>query len=665
MLPQSFLLFLQGAPGNTILQAFKSDCQSRNYDWASMESQVWALRLFIRHPLAKQYPPHPQALQSFLKRYINDIEEQSVKKQAKNDCSNRKNYSEDNDEELLHPDLLSAHCHFFSYAETREPSMCYKSFVNSYASISNFLCRATPRSRQNSNPLCYGAHLIFPERITASHQSLNLIQQENEGSRESSAAVLSTGGTSRDGSPSFSSSMQCATTPSHSWTAETLSQMWNTVGVSQNTFQNVGLALWPAAFALVQLLSQEFSGESCLIESIAIASALQKRIAIVELGAGVGLTPCVMAAQPGFQEKVHSFCATDYQVELIENIKRNFWINGIEEEQEQKEITQSNKDVSFVDGNEVIKTKGTASLQDVLRSAKVENSHVTERKEKDLNDDHQAIHIGEKCEEEEKRASAPTFPPVKFSLKLLDWNELPICHSLFSSHGCDLILGADCIYDVSVIPAFVSVIHSGLTLTSASSFASVPPCAVVVQTHRQARTMKIFFDQVREHHLSVRSYRAQLLPLEEAARLLQEHSSSTATTTSFSSSSLWNSQKKVIPLGKWPPSSSIPFTGRTASMTNSTPFLSSLGVKNSASSSVSTKVCVLVADEVLSNGNFQSLDSSSTPKGETAAGNEEAQPADIIEDGWIGQYYVSMIDLLGVHIITAEGAPGVSKIGFK
>lgn len=610
----------------TILKAFKSDCQSRNLNWASIESQLWAIRLFIRHPLVKQYPPHPQVLQSFLKRYIRDVEEQYMEAKRKKEHSELNSSSRNDDMELLHPDLLSAHFNSFSSDETKQPRMCYKSFVNYYTPMRNCQCYTSLRSRNKSNPFSADSHLLLTELLPTT-TDITLPFGDCEKATEGASSLSCSTPLNVEWSPSVGSSYPCTTTPAPSWATETLSYSWNTLSVAHNVFQNVGLSLWPAAFALVQLLSQEFSGESCAIETIKAGTAVHKRLSIIELGAGVGLTPCILAGQQGFQEKALRFCSTDYQIELIENMRKNFWINGIDEEPQEKEGHESLQflhQAEVTDGCEDRRAEVVegAVVQDVKGGVRREKAPCVEKK--DGNKHHPSVIQMEKRKGEEMgTSSALPNPPVKFSLALLDWNELPTCRSLFSSHGCDLILGADCIYDASVIPALVTVIHAGLTLSTSSSLESIPPCAIIVQTHRQAKTMKVFFDAVRAHDLHVKSYRAQLLPLEEALELLQF------------SSSMSGSAMKCIPLGKW------------------AQHHSPTSMKDGASgSSSSFKVCMLIPGEVQEDGHLRYVEGYCRKKDGTPVKNSKLSEENI-EDGWIGLYYVSMVDLLGVHIISS------------
>ncbi|KAH8609786.1 putative Lysine methyltransferase [Trypanosoma vivax] len=90
------------------------------------------------------------------------------------------------------------------------------------------------------------------------------------------------------------------------------------VRLAAGQFSNVGLALWPAAFVLVQLLDAELSAPSP-----ELTDGLGETLRLLELGAGVGLTPLLLHHLRPYNERVSRFVLTDYQQELVENISFN------------------------------------------------------------------------------------------------------------------------------------------------------------------------------------------------------------------------------------------------------------------------------------------------------------------------------------------------------
>lgn len=393
---------------------------------------------------------------------------------------------------------------------------------------------------------------IIPELLTA-HVDMFLIADTPESSMcfQSFFSLL-------EGPP------PSAQPPGEEGAAPSLSVHWNSAMVACDLFRNVGLSLWPAAFALTELLSQELRGFSSIIPTLVDLQS-PRRVRVVELGAGVGLTPCVLDAQPAFRSKVESFCATDYQVELTENIRQNFWLNGLYEAE-------------------------TLSSVDQRRT------------------------------EEEDVKQQDTSLKTSHRIKVLDWNEREMCESIFSLFGSDLLLAADCIYDVSVIAALVSTIEDGLRVKIADDELNeglcrqhgqtyLPPpkrSAVVVQTHRQDSTMKVFYDEVRQRGLTLKSYRLLQLPIDVASRMVAEH------------------PEKYTPVGDW-----------------------KLSVTLASALPSGQVVPVLQCDELLEDGSFNSVKQEAKEK-------KKRKGDQLLEAGFIGSYYVSMMGLLGIHIVTLE-----------
>ncbi|KEG15359.1 hypothetical protein DQ04_00101260 [Trypanosoma grayi] len=213
------------------------------------------------------------------------------------------------------------------------------------------------------------------------------------------------------------------------------------VRLAVGQFANVGLALWPAAFALVQLL-REAPLAAC--GPVILPSSGEMRL--LELGAGVGLTPLMLHRLPWYEQRVRRCVLTDYQSELIDNIHFNLRSHGI-----------------AVEGS-------------TDRSCNGEGEGV--------------VHAAE----------------------ILDWTEHGDNSMKVQRWGCNVILAADCVYDVSLIDAFVTTVHQALGAVEDA-------VAIVVQTHRQAETMQRFFNAVRKAELSVQSYRLVPVTAENSLRL--------------------------------------------------------------------------------------------------------------------------------------------------
>lgn len=100
-------------------------------------------------------------------------------------------------------------------------------------------------------------------------------------------------------------------------------------------FVNVGLSLWPSAFILAELLRLELcdlSHVNNLVRSLAGVKTLSK-LKLVELGSGVGLSGLALAkfAKNGFLVSESVECVmTDYQTNIVENMRNNITINGFD-----------------------------------------------------------------------------------------------------------------------------------------------------------------------------------------------------------------------------------------------------------------------------------------------------------------------------------------------
>ncbi|GET90110.1 hypothetical protein, conserved [Leishmania tarentolae] len=278
---------------------------------------------------------------------------------------------------------------------------------------------------------------------------------------------------------------------------------FSSLRVSKAQFSNVGLSLWPAAFVMVQLLAQELKGQTHMLsdvlglpgatsnitnnstytealraapnglqshtmrtlllpghmshcsphnsnnggaDRIGAKKAYSSQLRILELGAGVGLTPVYLHHMKEYQQHVASFLATDYQESIVDNMRYNMTENGIR-----------------------------------------------------LASDSLAAN---------RRLEGAQTPPLHRAA-LLDWMSHDDNAKIFMDDEVDVILVADCIYDTDVIPALVDTIHMALTARSTAQYTSDTlqkhRCCIVVQTHRQDTTMQKFFSSVRTFG-QVRSY---------------------------------------------------------------------------------------------------------------------------------------------------------------
>ncbi|CAG9577297.1 conserved hypothetical protein [Leishmania major strain Friedlin] len=277
---------------------------------------------------------------------------------------------------------------------------------------------------------------------------------------------------------------------------------FSSIRVSSEQFSNVGLSLWPAAFVMIQLLAQELKGQTHMLadvlglpratSSTANSSAspapllatpnglhphtmptplslgpmancslrsgkdgsagssgtepCSSQLRILELGAGVGLTPVYLHHMKEYQQHVASFLATDYQESIVDNMRFNMAENGIR------------------------------LVSDSLAA---------------------------------KRGLEGGPTPPLHGAALLDWLNHADNEEMFMEAEVDMTLVADCIYDTDVIPALVDTIHLALTARRTAPHTSgtlkKTRCCIVVQTHRQDTTMQKFFSSVRTFG-QVRSY---------------------------------------------------------------------------------------------------------------------------------------------------------------
>ncbi|CBH17896.1 hypothetical protein, conserved [Trypanosoma brucei gambiense DAL972] len=208
------------------------------------------------------------------------------------------------------------------------------------------------------------------------------------------------------------------------------SEKYVSVRLAVGQFTNVGLALWPSAFVLVQLLARELSEPSPSV----VPFPLEGELRLLELGAGVGLLPLLLKRQRAYEDRVCCCILTEYQQELVDNITFNL------------------------------------ALQDIV--------------------------VAEAVTSDTPNSGGPLH-----AVALLDWREHEQNQVKLRNWGCNLILAADCVYDVSLIQPFVRTLHDALSATNGCGG------AVVVQTHRQRETIQRLFAVLEEAGLSVCSYR--------------------------------------------------------------------------------------------------------------------------------------------------------------
>ncbi|TPP40445.1 putative methyltransferase family protein [Leishmania donovani] len=431
--PRSLILFLQSAPPTIVLSAFQADCESQGVAWCSAEAQMLAVEWFVRHPVVKKYPPRRRMVRALLKAYINSVEEQYAADYALSSTSS---------EDPVQTELMEEFIRVSVFGGASEQGFCFKTFYNPFASAPD-----TP-------------------------------------------AITSAPATS---TPPSGPSMPLSAIPTPSQVLLSMAS-FSSIRVSCEQFSNVGLSLWPAAFVMIQLLAQELKGQthmladvlglpratsstanssaspapllatsnglhphtmptplslgptaSCSLRSSNDGSAgsssgtnvCSSPLRILELGAGVGLTPVYLHHMKEYQQHVASFLATDYQESIVDNMRFNMTENGIR-----------------------LVSESLAAQRGLERG--------------------------------------PT-PPLHRAA-LLDWLNHADNEEMFMEDEVDVTLVADCIYDTDVIPALVDTIHLALTARSTAPYTSgtlkKKRCCIVVQTHRQDTTMQKFFSSV-------------------------------------------------------------------------------------------------------------------------------------------------------------------------
>lgn len=494
--------------------------------------------------------------------------------------------------------------------------------------------------------------------------------------------------------------------------------------VSSEQFTNVGLSLWPAAFVMVQLLAQELKGQTHLLADVlglprnlsssvmssnntstqalaaphmnftspiptphtispsgnsngawracgaslgggtggqAPAKQYSSQLRVLELGAGVGLTPIFLHHMEEYRQHVSTFTATDYQDVVIDNIKFNFKENGI------------------------------TTVEDFTAA---------------------------------KRGLEGNQKPPFHRATKLDWTNHLENEGMLMENGVDVVLAADCIYDADVIPALVDTIRLALTLDDVSSYltsysrlspakadfggavsphanssssnssmtgvlTSIPPpqkqrCCIVVQTHRQSSTMQAFFSAVRKFG-QVRSYtlvrqpigsldvspdgsgidggcvplgnwdkRSALLNLERIVCalkrdvVLEDGSLGSVAHRSANHHVHGNGSATNNPLGSSPGGA-----GRMHSRNAHATAPYNLPVPN-----FSKEAPLLTPlHSIRSNSSFDSRASMS--RSSSAAVVEAAET--LLADDMIGPFYTTMVGLIGVHVITLKPTEKVTR----
>ncbi|KPA85269.1 hypothetical protein ABB37_01614 [Leptomonas pyrrhocoris] len=750
--PRSLILYLQCAPHNVVLTAFQADCESRDVSWCSARAQELAVEWFLQHPVARKYPPRRRMLRALLKAYITSIEEHCVAERAY--------AAESAESETVQLELMQAYIELsVSGGEyMRDTEMSFKTFFNPYVggpdSPPMYACgapvpappttsslmhlTANHSSPSQLNPPAGGyklattsegdvrvaaaaataatysapralsepSHPITPPRVTAGPDCDDLLPMLNIRATSPSSPARSPFGSSH-------TQPQPQPPPPPPLSLDKILEQFSAMRVSSEQFANVGLSLWPAGFVMAQLLAQEFKGQTHLLtdmlglprplssvlgnssnsvpalaaphkvfsaqiptppssppaggrgmrSSVGSASAASKpyssQLRILELGAGVGLTPIFLHHMEEYRQHVATFLITDYQDSILDNIRYNFKENGI-----------------------------TPVVDFTAAKRGLEGAHT---------------------------------PPFHRVAKL-DWTNHLDNEGIFMENGVDVVLAADCIYDVEAIPALVDTIHLALTADDISSYlttcarasparadlggsifshgnsstngsssasGSLPPisqkrrCCVVVQTHRQNSTMQVFFSAVRKFG-HVRSYTLVRQPI------------GTLNVSADGS----GSDGGCVPLGSWDKQSallnpdrvvcalrrdvvredgslssmakrSVNQKGRNNSLA-SNPIGSSLGGTGKTHSRTSAPTAPLS----LSSGNFakdvaffaplhssrsnNSADSHMSFSRNSSSAVMEAAES-LLADEMIGPFYTTMVGLVGVHVITLKSSKKVTR----
>ncbi|KPI89474.1 hypothetical protein ABL78_1438 [Leptomonas seymouri] len=722
--PRSLVLYLQCAPYNVVLAAFQADCDSRGISWCSACAQELAVQWFLQHPVAQKYPPRQRMLRALLKAYIGAIEEQRVVEFA--------NSSKLSEDEAVQLELMAAYIELsVSGSENmRDTEMSFKTFFNPHAGgpVSPPMCACTPPVPMppSTFPLSrVNAVNSTPSKLNTPPSELRLVDTAGKDFPphpvdEPSPPTVPRGATDDAGDEDFQPMLKVQLMPSSAplqpksgsfhrppHSKDKVLDQFCAIRVSNEQFSNVGLSLWPAAFVMAQLLAQEFKGQTHLLSdllglphtsgsltngngtsmpalptpskvpSFSISSSSNKphvgghskyaniggakgsasgkqyssQLRILELGAGVGLTPVFLHTIEEYRRHVDTFLATDYQDSIIDNIKFNFKENGI------------------------------TPVEDFTAAKRGLEGDQT--------------------------------PPFHCAAKL-DWVNHLKNEGMFIENAVDVVLAADCIYDVDVIPALVDTIHLALTAEDISSYlshcsrssvakadlgsfvslhssgsskdcgsvnGSLAPtpqkkrCCIVVQTHRQNSTMQAFFSAVRKFG-QVRSYSLVCQPVG-------------ALNMSADGSGI---DGGCVPLGSWDAHSAmlnpdrvifalkrdvVRGDGSLESM--SRPFSSQ---QDRCSSAASNSLASSPGD---ARHTLSRTSHAATPQNVTGAGSGKATSVPTpqhssklnnsvdscisfghnlpvvteaaesqLTDGMIGPFYTSMVGLIGVHIITLK-----------
>ncbi|KAG5500516.1 hypothetical protein JKF63_03610 [Porcisia hertigi] len=718
-LPQSLILFLQGVPPKVVLSAFQSDCKSRDVKWCSCEAQMLAVKWFVKHPVVLMYPPRPRMVRALLKMYIASVEEQYTADVAV-PCTLS--------EGPVQVDLMEEFIRLSVLGEASEQDYCFKTFYNPFVSvpgthrITNASVASAPpsglpmpqsansspspshslssssssldSSRRASSPdMDMGSVLPSPSlhrepaHVPCPHSPPQCIVA-SEGLEDISSPAPSKRSPRQHRHPSENQPRQLtpdATTPVLAGAAATslgsVFKEFSILRVSSEQFANVGLALWPAAFVMAQLLAQELRGQTHMLADVlglprAMSSTISTsapsaphrqhllttpapvssdvvpncsprisnsgnvgsrnatkphngRLRILELGAGAGLTPVYLHHMEEYTQHVGSFLATDYQEVIVDNMRFNMRENGIR-----------------LTPDPLPSTPGL--------------------------DEGRALPL--------HRAA------------VLDWRNHDENERLFMTSGVDVILMADCIYDADVIPALVDTIHLALTVPGITSSTPEEPrssafleddggasitdapqkqrCCIVVQTHRQNVTMQRFFSAVRAFG-DVRSY-TLVRQMARSLRISKDYS---------------GVDGDCIPLGGWDQETLLRYPdrmvcalmpdviledGRMRSASNeqlgncaneaaattgdhptshappATPLSTSLGTPGIASA-----VEDFAKPLPLSNSNSSMSSHVPLSRRTTVSPLREAAET-LLADEMIGPFYTSMVGLIGVHVITLK-----------
>ncbi|KAK7194762.1 putative methyltransferase [Novymonas esmeraldas] len=678
--PRSLVLFLQGAPPKTVLSAFQADCEHRDLVWCGAEAQSLAVDWFVRHPVARKFPPRRCMVRAFLKSYITSVEEQYMA-----DCA----VSSASGDDPVRMELMEEYIRVSVSSDANEQDWCFKTFYNPHVGASETACSVAMAPTPPA--LLSATHTQPPARLhrlspgSSSHEA----SVRDVGSASTVASRSSHGEHPSDTSPSAAAPTTSVSAeeqetsvrlpspsgrppppppPLLSSSSTGAMEQFSAIRVSTEQFRSVGLSLWPAAFVLVQLLAQELRGETHLLSDVlglpravsgrrhfhipaapspslqptaprglhrpgplspvagrgthgstanASASASHPesgQLRILELGAGVALTPVYLHHMAEYRRHVASFVATDYQDTIVENMRFNMLENGI---------------------------RPVADLVAARRG--LEGDAVQPF--------HQAA--------------------------LLDWCNHDVNEGIFLEDEVDVVLAADCIYDVDAIPALVDTIHLALTTRSAASYtggsgagagataaALKQRCCVVVQTHRQASTMQKFFTAVRAFG-QVRSYTLVRQPA-GTLRLSDDNS---------------GVDGGCVPLGGWDRQSLLLSPDRVVCALVPDVVLEDGSMRHAGQRRYSGSSPCATAARRASDGApgvagvgkggvrtpFQSSWSNnsadshaSTSRSAASAAVVEAADA-LLADEMIGPFHTTMVGLIGVHVITVlphDGARG-------